>query len=52
MITVAALSGPLPKAGVIAAAALVAVMLLHPGARVRALAMLGGLVLAPTLLLA
>ena len=52
MIPVAALSGPLPKAGIVVAALVVAVALVHPGARARALAMLGALVLAPALLLA
>jgi O-antigen ligase len=46
-----ALSGPLPKLGVVAVAVLAAVVLLHPDARVQALAMLGALVLAPVLLL-
>jgi O-antigen ligase len=46
-----ALSGPLPKLGVVAAALLAAVVMLHPDARVQALAMLGALVLAPVLLL-
>jgi O-antigen ligase len=47
-----ALGGPLPRLGVIAAAALVAVVMLHRDARVQAFAMLGALVLAPVLLLA
>jgi putative inorganic carbon (hco3(-)) transporter len=47
-----ALGGPLPKLGVVAAAALAAVVMLHPAMRVQALAMLGALVLAPVLLLA
>jgi putative inorganic carbon (hco3(-)) transporter len=46
-----ALSGPLPKLGVVAVALLAAVVMLHPRARVQALAMLGALVLAPILLL-
>jgi putative inorganic carbon (hco3(-)) transporter len=46
-----ALSGPLPKLGVVAVAVLAAVVMLHPDARVQALAMLGALVLAPVLLL-
>jgi O-antigen ligase len=46
-----ALSGPLPKLGVVAVALLAAVVMLHPAARVQALAMLGALVLAPVLLL-
>ena len=48
----AALSGPLPKLGVVVAAALVAAMLLAGGDRLKAGAMLGALVLAPALLLA
>jgi O-antigen ligase len=52
VIPLAALSGPLPKAGVVAAAGVVALTLLHPDARARAWAMLGALVLAPALLLA
>src|ERR1700750_2731218 len=48
----AALSGPLPKAGVIAVALLVAVVLLGRTPRTPAWAMLGALVLAPVLLLA
>lgn len=52
MIPLAALSGPFPKAGVVAVALLMAVALLHPGTRARAAAMLGALVLAPLLLLA
>jgi O-antigen ligase len=47
-----ALSGPLPKLGVVAVAVLAAVVMLHPDARVQAVAMLGALVLAPALLLA
>jgi len=47
-----ALGGPLPRLGVIAAAVLAAVVMLHRDARVQALAMLGALVLAPVLLLA
>jgi O-antigen ligase len=52
VIALAALSGPVPKAGVVVAAALVALALVHPDARARAAAMLGALVLAPALLLA
>ncbi len=52
MIALAALSGPVPKAGVVLAALLVAVALVYPHARARAAAMLGALVLAPALLLA
>ena len=52
MIPVAALSGPLPKAGVVVVAAVVAVALLHPDSRARAWAMLAALVLSPALLLA
>jgi putative inorganic carbon (hco3(-)) transporter len=46
-----ALSGPLPKLGVVAVAVLAAVVMLHPHARVQALAMLAALVLSPVLLL-
>jgi putative inorganic carbon (HCO3(-)) transporter len=49
---IAALSGPWPKAGVIVAGLLVAVALVHPVSPWRAAAMLGGLILAPVLLLA
>ncbi len=52
VIALAALTGPLPKAGVIAVAVLAALVLLTPDRRARALAMLGALVLAPVLLLA
>ena len=48
----AALSGPLPKAGVIAVALLVAAVLLGHTPKARAWAMLLALVLAPVLLLA
>jgi len=48
----AALSGPLPKLGVVVAAALVALMLLAGNDRLKAGAMLGALALAPVLLLA
>jgi putative inorganic carbon (HCO3(-)) transporter len=54
VIAFAALTGPLPKAGVIVVAALAAAALLGRrglGPRARALAMLGALVLAPVLLL-
>ena len=54
MIAFAALTGPLPKAGVVVVAALAAVALLGRrglGPPARALAMLGALVLAPVLLL-
>jgi putative inorganic carbon (HCO3(-)) transporter len=47
-----ALSGPLPKVGVVVAAILAGVILLHRDARVQALAMAGALVLSPVLLLA
>jgi putative inorganic carbon (HCO3(-)) transporter len=46
------LSGPLPRIGVIAVALLAAAVLLAPVRRIRALAMLGALVLSPVLLLA
>jgi O-antigen ligase len=55
VLTFAALTGPLPKTGVIVVAALAAVALPAErglGPRVRAMAMLGALVLAPVLLLA
>jgi putative inorganic carbon (hco3(-)) transporter len=52
VIALAALTGPLPKAGVIVVALLAALVLLTPDRRARALAMLGALVLAPVLLLA
>ncbi len=54
MLTLAALSGPLPKAGVTAVGLLAATVLLIPRARARerAAATLGALVLAPVLLLA
>ncbi len=52
VIALAALTGPLPKAGVIVVAVLAAVVLLAPDRRVRALAMLAALVLSPVLLLA
>jgi putative inorganic carbon (HCO3(-)) transporter len=48
----AVLSGPLPKAGILALAVLVAVVLLAGGRRIRALATLAALFLAPALLLA
>jgi O-antigen ligase len=46
-----ALSGPLPKLGVIAVAVLAAVVMLHPDARIQAVATLGALALSPALLL-
>jgi putative inorganic carbon (HCO3(-)) transporter len=52
VIALAALSGPLPKLGVVLAAALVALLLIHPGPRARAGAMLAAVVVAPVLLLA
>jgi putative inorganic carbon (HCO3(-)) transporter len=52
VIALAALSGPLPKLGVIVAAGAVIVALLHPAPGGRAAAMAAGLVLAPVLLLA
>jgi putative inorganic carbon (hco3(-)) transporter len=51
VIAFAALTGPLPKAGVVVVAALAAVALLVSDRRARAVAMLGALVLAPVLLL-
>jgi len=47
-----ALGGPLPAIGIVVAAALAALVMLHPNVRVQALAMIGALVLAPVLLLA
>jgi putative inorganic carbon (HCO3(-)) transporter len=47
-----AIGGPLPELGIVVAAALAAVVMLHRNPRVQALAMLGALVLAPILLLA
>ena len=52
MLIYGALTGPLPKLGVVAVALLAAVAMLHRDARVQALAMLGALVLSPVLLLA
>ncbi len=52
MLVYGALSGPLPRLGVVAVAILAAVVMLHPTARVQALAMLGALMLSPVLLLA
>src|SRR6201996_8774337 len=52
VIALATLTGPAPRIGVVAVAALVAIVLLVPQPRVRALAMLAALVLAPVLLLA
>lgn len=51
MLLYGALSGPLPKLGVIAVALLAAVIMLHRDARVQAAAMLAALILAPVLLL-
>ena len=50
MTVYAALSGPMPKLGVIALAALVALALLHPVPRLQVAAMLVAAVLAPALL--
>ena len=52
MLVYGALGGPLPRLGVIAAAALAALVILHRDTRVQALATLGALILAPVLLLA
>jgi putative inorganic carbon (hco3(-)) transporter len=52
VIAFAALSGPLPRAGVVAVALSVAVVLLVRERRLRALAMCGALILSPVLLLA
>ena len=51
MIAIAALTGPLPKLGVVVVALLAALALLAGDRRARALAMLGALVLSPVLLL-
>jgi putative inorganic carbon (HCO3(-)) transporter len=51
VIAFAALTGPLPKAGVVVVALLVAVVLLATERRTRAWAMLGALILSPVLLL-
>ena len=51
MLAFAALTGPLPKAGVVVVALLVAVVLLASERRTRALGMLGALILSPVLLL-
>jgi putative inorganic carbon (hco3(-)) transporter len=52
VIALATLTGPAPRIGIVAAAALVAIVLLVAQPRVRAAAMLAALVLAPVLLLA
>jgi O-antigen ligase len=52
VITLAALTGPLPKAGVVVVALLAAAALVVRDDRHRALAMLGALILSPPLLLA
>ncbi len=52
MIVSAALTGPAPKLGVVVVALLAAAVLLVPERRLRALAMIGALILAPVLLLA
>jgi O-antigen ligase len=52
VITLAALTGPLPKAGVVVVAALAAAALLLRDDRRRAMAMLGALVVSPPLLVA
>jgi putative inorganic carbon (HCO3(-)) transporter len=52
VIAFAALTGPLPKAGVVVVALVAVVALLVVDRRVRALLMLGALILAPVLLLA
>ncbi len=52
MLVYGAVTGPLPELGVVATAALAAVVMLHRDRRVQSLAMLGALVLAPALLLA
>ncbi len=52
VLTFAALTGPLPKLGVVAVAVLAAAVLVLPDRRRQALAMVGALVLSPALLLA
>ena len=52
MLVYGALGGPLPEIGIVVAAALAALVMLHRDVRVQALAMLGALVLSPVLLLA
>ncbi len=52
MLVYGAIGGPLPEVGIVAAAVLAAVVMLHRDARVQAFAMLGALALAPVLLLA
>lgn len=52
MTTLAALTGPVPKAGVVVVALLAAGALLAPTPRARAVAVIGCIVLSPTLLLA
>ena len=52
MLVYGALGGPLPEIGIVVAAALAAMVMLHRDVRVQALAMLGALVLSPVLLLA
>ena len=52
MLVYGALGGPLPEIGIVVAAALAALVMLHPDLRVQAFAMLGALVLSPVLLLA
>ncbi|MGO9905287.1 MAG: O-antigen ligase family protein [Solirubrobacteraceae bacterium] len=52
MLLYGALSGPLPKLGVVAVALLAAVVIVHRDARVQAVATLAALVLSPVLLLA
>jgi putative inorganic carbon (HCO3(-)) transporter len=52
VIALAALSGPIPRIGVILVAALAGAVLIVPGRRLGAIAMLSALVLAPVLLVA
>ncbi|HET9074773.1 MAG TPA: O-antigen ligase family protein [Solirubrobacteraceae bacterium] len=52
MLSPAAISGPLPRIGIIVLGLLAAAVILLRADRARALAMLGGLILAPVLLLA
>ena len=52
MLAYGAIGGPLPEVGIVAAAVLAAVVMLHRDACVQGLAMLGALMLAPVLLVA
>src|ERR1022692_2184315 len=52
VLVLATLTGPLPKAGGVVLAALIALVLMSRGTRMRAAAMVGALLLSPALLLA